>query len=56
MDLFNHSESQQAHFIAAVKLGETDFDKGDSLTHNEVAARIERLRGTDGNTRVEKGR
>jgi predicted transcriptional regulator len=55
MDLFNHSESQEACFIAAVKLGEADFDNGEILTHEEAGARIARLRGTDGNTQDEKG-
>jgi predicted transcriptional regulator len=45
-DLFSRSLSQEERFIAAVKLGEADFDNGDILTHDEVGARVARLRET----------
>ena len=35
---------EEARFLEAVKLGETQTERGEYLTHEEVGTRIERLR------------
>jgi len=34
---------EEARFVAAVKLGEAQLERGEYLTHEEVGARVERL-------------
>ncbi len=34
---------EEAHFVEAVKLGESQLEPGEYLTHEEVGSRIERL-------------
>ncbi len=34
---------QEARFLEAVKLGESQLERGEYLTHEEVGSRIERL-------------
>ena len=35
---------EEARFLEAVKLGESQLERGEYLTHEEVGSRIERLR------------
>ena len=35
---------EEARFVEAVKLGESQLERGEYLTHEEVGSRIERLR------------
>ena len=35
---------EEARFLEAVKLGESQLERGEYLTHEEVGTRIERLR------------
>jgi predicted transcriptional regulator len=34
---------EEAHFLQAVKLGESQLERGEYLTHEEVGSRIERM-------------
>ncbi len=34
---------EEAHFLEAVKIGESQLERGEYLTHEEVGCRIERM-------------
>ena len=44
-EMFSRFLVQEARFIAAVERGEAELDRGDFLTHEDVGARVRRLRG-----------
>jgi predicted transcriptional regulator len=42
--LFSRCLDDEARFIAAIRLGETELDRGDYVSHQEVGALVRRLR------------
>jgi predicted transcriptional regulator len=44
-EMFARFLSEEGRFIAAVELGEAELDRGDFLSHEDVGARVRRLRG-----------
>ena len=44
-EMFSRFLSEEARFIAPIELGEAELDRGEFLTHEEVGARVRRLRG-----------
>ena len=42
-EAINYYLEEQARFVADVKLGEEELERGEYLTHEEVGARIERM-------------
>jgi predicted transcriptional regulator len=43
-ELFGRFLDDETRFIAAVKLGEAELDRGDYVSHQEVGALVRRLR------------
>jgi predicted transcriptional regulator len=43
-EAINRYLEDEARFLEAVKLGESQLERGEYLTHEEVGSRIERLR------------
>ena len=43
-ELLSRLLDDEARFIAAVKLGEAELDRGDHVSHQEVGALVRRLR------------